>query len=138
MTGLPAINYMALDADLGDNCLPQHRSCSKIPFSPCLHRLSILTMALISGKRVLFALALLTFLIAAAVQAEDCSKTKLCAAGCCSKFGFCGTTKDHCGAGCQSTCDFKLGCDADNPCKGNECCSKFGFCGLGPDCTFPL
>lgn len=70
---------------------------------------------------------------------QDCSATKLCATGCCSQFGFCGTDSDHCGAGCLSTCDFKLGCDASNPCSGSAagtCCSKYGFCGLGPDCEY--
>ncbi|KXJ84884.1 glycoside hydrolase superfamily, partial [Microdochium bolleyi] len=64
--------------------------------------------------------------------AQDCSKTRLCATGCCSKHGFCGTTDEHCGEGCQSTCDFELGCHARKPCA-TGCCSKFGFCGLGPD-----
>jgi len=67
-----------------------------------------------------------------AVAAQDCSATKLCATGCCSKFGFCGTDAEHCGDGCQSTCDFELGCHANKPCA-TGCCSKFGFCGLGPD-----
>lgn len=69
------------------------------------------------------------------VFAQDCSATKLCATGCCSEFGFCGTDDLHCGTGCLSTCDYKLGCDADNPCAaGTGCCSSFGFCGLGPTC----
>ncbi|WYZ42265.1 hypothetical protein EsH8_V_001160 [Colletotrichum jinshuiense] len=67
------------------------------------------------------------------VHAQNCSKTKLCATGCCSQHGFCGTSEEHCGSGCLSTCDFKLGCDAKNPCKNGECCSKFGLCGFGPD-----
>ena len=67
--------------------------------------------------------------------AQECSATQLCATGCCSSFGFCGTDSAHCGTGCLSTCDYKLGCDANNPCAaGTGCCSKFGFCGLGPDC----
>ncbi|KAL9573916.1 hypothetical protein ACKAV7_001948 [Fusarium commune] len=63
----------------------------------------------------------------------ECSKMKLCATGCCSSAGFCGTTKDHCGKGYLSTCDFKTECNKNNLCKGNACCSKFSHCGLGPD-----
>ncbi|KAJ3544190.1 hypothetical protein NM208_g3186 [Fusarium decemcellulare] len=82
----------------------------------------------------LFLLLLLVVqLLSVTVSAAECSKTKLCATGCCSSAGYCGTTKDHCGKGCQSTCDFKLECDKNNPCKGNACCSKHGRCGLGPD-----
>ncbi|EEU38422.1 uncharacterized protein NECHADRAFT_106586 [Fusarium vanettenii 77-13-4] len=44
-----------------------------------------------------------------------CSKIKLYATSCCSSVGYCGTTTDHCGKGCQSTCDFKLECDKNNP-----------------------
>ncbi|KFY66883.1 hypothetical protein V496_01886 [Pseudogymnoascus sp. VKM F-4515 (FW-2607)] len=62
----------------------------------------------------------------------DCSKTKPCASGCCSQFGFCGVGDEFCGAGCLSSCDFQLGCDAKRPCASG-CCNKFGFCGLGPD-----
>ncbi|KAL2266866.1 hypothetical protein VTJ83DRAFT_4143 [Remersonia thermophila] len=69
--------------------------------------------------------------------AQECSATKKCATGCCSKFGFCGTTEEHCGEGCLSTCDFRLGCDANNPCPDGTCCSKFGFCGLGKDYCAP-
>ena len=79
--------------------------------------------------------SLLSFLLLAVLSVADdeCSATKKCATGCCSKFGFCGTGDDHCGDGCLSTCDFKLECDADNPCANGVCCSKFGFCGLGED-----
>lgn len=34
-----------------------------------------------------------------------------------SKDGFCGTTPEHCGGGCLANCDYKLGCDANNPCE---------------------
>ena len=72
------------------------------------------------------------------VVGQECSATKLCATGCCSAFGFCGTDAVHCGTGCLSTCDYKLGCDENNPCKDGTCCSEFGFCGLGPDCEWTL
>ncbi|EWG55557.1 hypothetical protein FVEG_17546 [Fusarium verticillioides 7600] len=83
--------------------------------------------------RLLMLFFFTVLLFSAAVSAAECSKTKLCATGCCSSAGYCGTTKDHCGKGCLSTCDFKLECDKSNPCKGNACCSKYGHCGLGPD-----
>lgn len=83
-------------------------------------------------------LAFILFSVSTAV-AQTCSATVKCATGCCSSFGFCGTDAAHCGAGCLSTCDYKLGCDANNPCKaGTGCCNKFGFCGLGPDCELSL
>ncbi|KAH8658441.1 hypothetical protein BX600DRAFT_439604 [Xylariales sp. PMI_506] len=66
------------------------------------------------------------------IVAQECSETVLCATGCCSQYGFCGTDDAHCGDGCLSTCDFKLACDAKTLCASG-CCSKVGFCGLGPD-----
>ncbi|KAH7492898.1 hypothetical protein FOMA001_g2169 [Fusarium oxysporum f. sp. matthiolae] len=86
--------------------------------------------------RLLLLLFLTVQLFSATVSAEECSKTKLCATGCCSSTGYCGTTTDHCGKGCLSTCDFKLECDKSNLCKGNACCSKYGYCGLGLDCEY--
>jgi len=67
---------------------------------------------------------------------------------CCSKYGWCGTTEEHCGVGCQSEfgkcnstpstpstpsksssvkgkCGPKYGACA----KPNECCSQYGWCG---------
>ncbi|KAF5024622.1 hypothetical protein F66182_3386 [Fusarium sp. NRRL 66182] len=91
-------------------------------------------MALTKRRSRLFLLSFLVVqLFSFTVFAAECSKTKLCATGCCSSAGYCGTTKDHCGKGCLSTCDFKTECDKNNPCKGNACCSAFGNCGLGPD-----
>lgn len=89
----------------------------------------------------LFRILLATFFLLLAcavvlVAGQECSATKLCATGCCSAFGFCGTDAAHCGTGCLSTCDYKVGCDENNPCKDGTCCSKFGFCGLGPDCEW--
>ncbi|KAH7039788.1 glycoside hydrolase superfamily [Microdochium trichocladiopsis] len=76
-------------------------------------------------------------------SAQDCSKTKLCATGYCSKFGFCGTTDEHCGEvyspeNCVSGCQSKSYCNPGGygpdyveieKCPLNVCCSKFGFCG---------
>ncbi|KAI9155913.1 hypothetical protein H9P43_009023 [Blastocladiella emersonii ATCC 22665] len=39
---------------------------------------------------------------------DQCSATQLCPGGqCCSQYGWCGTTADHCGTGCQGQCDKK-------------------------------
>jgi hypothetical protein len=87
---------------------------------------------------ILLFVSLLSFLLAVLpAAAQECSATKKCATGCCSKFGFCGTGEEHCGEGCLSTCDFRLGCDAKNPCADGTCCSKFGFCGFGKDYCAP-
>eukprot|EP00474_Spongospora_subterranea_P011160 CRZ11618.1 hypothetical protein [Spongospora subterranea] len=64
---------------------------------------------------------------------------------CCSKFGFCGTTSDYCGLGCQSgfgTCQssassasltpatsLPCGPANGNRCPTGQCCSKYGYCG---------
>jgi len=70
-----------------------------------------------------------------------------CASGeCCSKYGWCGKTDDHCSAtkGCQS--EFGK-CTKDNEninneskcgkgygkCPSGECCSKYGWCGKTND-----
>ncbi|KAI2678108.1 CAZyme family GH18 [Penicillium roqueforti] len=83
------------------------------------------------GKHML-RLSILLCVFALLVLGQDCSASKPCATGCCSKSGFCGTTLEHCGDGCLANCDYKLGCDANNPCE-EGCCNKFGFCGHGPD-----
>jgi len=66
---------------------------------------------------------------------------------CCSQYGWCGTTDDHCGKGCQSEFGDCYGGSAENEvpvstvkgrcgpdygaCAGsNECCSKYGWCGV--------
>ncbi|KAH6574324.1 hypothetical protein BASA62_002504 [Batrachochytrium salamandrivorans] len=71
----------------------------------------------------------------------------MCEAGvCCSKNGVCGTTKDHCKAGCQSefgSCDptgpveymktsrdGKCGRGTRVYCNSGRCCSQRGFCGF--------
>ncbi|KAK3938613.1 hypothetical protein QBC46DRAFT_440079, partial [Diplogelasinospora grovesii] len=89
-------------------------------------------MASRSVVRLLLAVFLALFSVLAAAQ--DCSATKLCATGCCSKYGYCGVGDDFCGAGCQSTCNYvapPTDCGPDRPCADGSCCSKFGFCGLG-------
>ncbi|PHU23618.1 Pro-hevein [Capsicum chinense] len=51
---------------------------------------------------LLFALLLTT------TSAQNCGRQaggRACANRlCCSQFGFCGTTREYCGAGCQSNC----------------------------------
>jgi len=60
---------------------------------------------------------------------------------CCSKYGWCGKSKDHClvSKGCQSefgkcTVDVKISTNyrcgkTDGRCRDGECCSKYGWCG---------
>ncbi|RPA79579.1 glycoside hydrolase [Ascobolus immersus RN42] len=86
----------------------------------------------------IFALLVVLFYAVSLTVAQDCSAVNQCATGCCSKFGYCGVGDEFCSKeNCVANCDFKLGCDAKNPCKGGECCSKHGFCGLGPDYCAP-
>ncbi|TPR05868.1 hypothetical protein CAN33_0011610 [Aspergillus niger] len=68
------------------------------------------------------------------VLAQSCSASNPCATGCCSKYGYCGTGEDHCGADCIANCDYEATteCSAIKPCA-EGCCSKFGVCGYGPD-----
>ncbi|XP_018489277.2 lectin-B-like [Raphanus sativus] len=84
------------------------------------------------------------------VPAVQCGRQvngKLCPNGlCCSKEGFCGTTKPYCGKGCQSQCNYVPPPTAPPPppyvpvlqcghqangklCPNGLCCSKEGFCG---------
>ncbi|OUM62881.1 carbohydrate-binding module family 18 protein, partial [Piromyces sp. E2] len=66
-----------------------------------------------------------------------------CGSGeCCSQYGYCGTSKDHCGKGCQS--EFGV-CNNGNEkkkercgpnygsCSSGDCCSKYGWCGTSSD-----
>ncbi|KXJ91946.1 hypothetical protein Micbo1qcDRAFT_162003 [Microdochium bolleyi] len=80
---------------------------------------------------------------------------------CCSMYGWCGASSDHCGTGCQSgfgTCgtgtgggggdgggssDGRCGANFGNKkCAADECCSLSGYCGksdehcMAPDCQF--
>ncbi|CAN6337668.1 unnamed protein product [Urochloa humidicola] len=68
----------------------------------------------------------------------------LCPDGlCCSKYGYCGRSCDHCGAGCQSQCAHggaapasatppRCGAQGGGAaCPGGLCCSRYGYCGLG-------
>uniref|UniRef100_A0A5B7ANA5 Putative basic endochitinase-like n=1 Tax=Davidia involucrata TaxID=16924 RepID=A0A5B7ANA5_DAVIN len=52
--------------------------------------------------------SLLGLLVVGGASAEQCGRQAggaLCPGGaCCSQFGWCGTTSDYCGAGCQSQC----------------------------------
>jgi hypothetical protein len=71
--------------------------------------------------------------------------SKVYTGSCCSQYGWCGNTVDHCGTGCQSGCsnipptappraDGQCGkafggatCDPNGPYGG--CCSQYGYCG---------
>ncbi|RKP36931.1 hypothetical protein BJ085DRAFT_37345 [Dimargaris cristalligena] len=66
----------------------------------------------------------------------QCSASAPCAAGqCCSQYGYCGTTADFCGTGCQGgACTTNPGlCSTTSPCAAGLCCSKWGYCGAGAD-----
>lgn len=105
-------------------CPLRAQPCSSTGIMATTNRLSALLLSLF----------LILQLLSLAVSAQDCSKTKLCSIGCCSKDGFCGTTPDHCGSGCLSTCDYKPAvteCSAKKLCA-TGCCSKDGFCGTTP------
>lgn len=85
----------------------------------------------LSLRNLLLTLLVFFFSLVAVGHAQQCSKTELCETGCCSKHGFCGITSEHCGEGCQSTCDYKppeTECDKDRLCE-RGCCSEHGFCG---------
>ncbi|OUM62641.1 carbohydrate-binding module family 18 protein [Piromyces sp. E2] len=87
---------------------------------------------------------------------------KICINGCCSQYGFCGTSESHCGTGCQpyfGTCgiisassnnnngkqlkqssnnsnistDGRCGTYNGRICKSGYCCSKYGYCGTSKD-----
>ncbi|ORX43050.1 hypothetical protein BCR36DRAFT_243293, partial [Piromyces finnis] len=77
---------------------------------------------------------------------------KICPEGtCCSRYGFCGTSKDYCGMGCQSdygkcdamdtivpsklsiSTDGSCGMDVGKICPEGTCCSRYGFCGTSED-----
>uniref|UniRef100_A0A0E0KF33 chitinase n=1 Tax=Oryza punctata TaxID=4537 RepID=A0A0E0KF33_ORYPU len=68
--------------------------------------------------RALAVVAMLATAFAAAVQAEQCGSQAggaLCPnCLCCSQFGWCGSTSDYCGAGCQSQCSAG-GCGGGGP-----------------------
>ncbi|UPK93523.1 hypothetical protein LCI18_004458 [Fusarium solani-melongenae] len=86
-----------------------------------------------------FLFFLLQFLFTLAQDEPQCSATKPCAKGCCSKWGFCGYGKDSCAKDvCVNNCDQKAECDPGgfgrefvqiDKCPLNVCCSKSGFCG---------
>lgn len=71
----------------------------------------------------------------------QCSATKLCASGCCSQFGWCGTAATYCGSGCLSgacstststTSTIVAQCSATKLCASG-CCSQSGYCGTTID-----
>jgi len=71
---------------------------------------------------------------------------------CCSKYGYCGTTEDYCGSGCQAgygncnsssnnspsasvviSTDGRCGIGFNTKCPNGYCCSKYGYCGTSSD-----
>ncbi|OUM57277.1 carbohydrate-binding module family 18 protein [Piromyces sp. E2] len=65
---------------------------------------------------------------------------------CCSQYGWCGKSTDHCGTSCQNDygdCNYPSSFTSDNdrcgpgygPCKNGLCCNKYGWCTSDPtDC----
>eukprot|EP00271_Cylindrocystis_brebissonii_P020594 TRINITY_DN688_c0_g2_i10.p1 TRINITY_DN688_c0_g2~~TRINITY_DN688_c0_g2_i10.p1 ORF type:complete len:313 (+),score=8.09 TRINITY_DN688_c0_g2_i10:418-1356(+) len=69
------------------------------------------------------------------VVADNCGSGENCGSLCCSQFGFCGSTSDYCGTGCNpngGTCPSAGGCGTGPNC-GTQCCSEFGYCGTTSD-----
>nr|CAB3461540.1 unnamed protein product [Digitaria exilis] len=105
----------------------------------------------LNAMTVALALTVLAFAYAARLaHAQQCGAQAggaLCPNNlCCSKYGYCGRSCDHCGAGCQSQCTAgsahggaatkppRCGAQAGGAaCPDGLCCSRYGFCGLGVD-----
>nr|CAB3465306.1 unnamed protein product [Digitaria exilis] len=111
------------------------------------------TAANLNAMTTALVFAVLAFAYAAEpAQAHQCGAQAggaLCPNNlCCSKYGYCGRSCDHCGAGCQSQCVAAGGAHGAAPatkpprcgaqaggaaCPDGLCCSRYGFCGLGVD-----
>ncbi|KAF8719822.1 hypothetical protein HU200_024580 [Digitaria exilis] len=120
-----------------------HGTHRLVPGTPSAANLNAMTVAL--------ALTVLAFAYAARLaHAQQCGAQAggaLCPNNlCCSKYGYCGRSCDHCGAGCQSQCTAgsahggaatkppRCGAQAGGAaCPDGLCCSRYGFCGLGVD-----
>ncbi|CAL4893444.1 unnamed protein product [Urochloa decumbens] len=110
----------------------------------------------LKGATVAAAMALAVLALAYATSPAHAQRCGIQAGGapcpdglCCSKYGYCGRSCDHCGAGCQSQCAHHGGGAAAAPasatphrcgaqgggaaCPGGLCCSRYGYCGLGAD-----
>ena len=91
----------------------------------------------------MFAIALLLSVAFAQICGPD-GGNRRCAVGCCSQYGYCGTTAAYCGAGCKpnfGTCsgtnlpgDERCGPSFGNKvCSNNQCCSQYQYCGKAND-----
>lgn len=54
--------------------------------------------------------------------------------GCCSQYGYCGTSDEYCGAGCNPKCGLCFTSDGTcgigkGRCPEGQCCSQYGYCG---------
>ncbi|KAL4802540.1 glycoside hydrolase superfamily [Aspergillus unguis] len=63
------------------------------------------TYALVHPSNLVIAWLTLLAILLQITSAAECTGTKPCPSGCCSKYGFCGFTSEYCGAGCLSTCN---------------------------------
>ena len=89
------------------------------------------------------AVLLAALLISADVAAQDCGSEAggaTCADNlCCSQYGYCGSTSDYCGTGCQSgpctssSSSSSSGGGCNPPCDSDLCCSQYGYCGSTSD-----
>ena len=92
------------------------------------------------------AVLLAALLLSSACFAQDCGSEAggaICEDNlCCSQYGYCGSTSDYCGTGCQSgPCTSSSSSGACDPaCESGLCCSQYGYCGstidyCGTGCT---
>jgi len=83
-------------------------------------------------------------LLSTTLAAPNCGKgIGTCPEGeCCSKYGYCGTSSDHCEntLGCQkdygscyASTSNRCGKEYGRCSKAYQCCSKYGYCGEGSD-----
>ena len=86
----------------------------------------------------LVAVVLAALLLSSACFAQDCGSEAggaICEDNlCCSQYGYCGSTSDYCGTGCQSgPCTSSSGGGCNPACASNLCCSQYGYCGSTRD-----
>jgi chitinase len=80
-----------------------------------------------------------SFMARSLLQDGSCSSSSPCPdpSDCCSEWGYCGTTSDYCGQGCQNgPCTGSGGgtCSSSSPCPNpSDCCSEWGYCGTTTD-----
>lgn len=81
---------------------------------------------------------ILTAANAMSIDSGRCSANEECPSGCCSYWGYCGNSLEHCSPefGCRSNCwsgPEQHQCGKGLKCPEGQCCSKWGYCGTGPE-----